>query len=195
MIITPFRLLSWALGLIVIGAPLAAVAFFLLAIVGSPGSCDSQGRTVVADLAGAASFQEKWDDMNDTLDAGQPSSATFTESEATSRAQLWAEEHDAPVSELKLCFTLDGGSGSAKVDVPFFPGDVDVLVDGTLDLTGEQPVAEIDSIEMGSLPGPFTDLVENFITRLIDNETEDITLQHDYGIEFGEGEITITGQP
>jgi hypothetical protein len=195
MILTPFRVVSWLLGLIVIGVPVATVVFFFLAIAGSPGECDSQGRTVVADLAGAASFQEKWDDMNDTLDAGQPSSATFTESEATSRAQLWAEQHDAPVSDLKLCFNAGGGSGSAKVDIPFFPGDVDVLVDGTLDLTGEKPVAEIDNVEMGNLPGPAADLVENFITRLIDHETDDITLQHDYGLEFGEGEITISGQP
>ena len=195
MILSPFRLLSWLLGLIVIGAPVAAVAFFLLAIVGSPGACDSQGREVIADLSGAASFQEKWDDMNDTLDAGQPSSATFSEGEATSRAQLWVEQHDAPVSDLKLCFNIDGGSGSAKVDVPFFPGDVDVLVHGTLDLTGEKPVADIDNVEMGNLPGPAAGIVENFITRLIDNETDDVTLGHDYGIEFGEGEITISGQP
>lgn len=195
MILSPFRVLAWLFGLLVLAVPGAAIALFLLAVVGSPGGCDSEGREVSADLASALSFQDKWDTMNDTLDAGQPSSATFTESEATARAQLWVEQHDAPVTDLKLCFSVDAGSGSAKVDIPFFPGDVDVLVHGTLDLTGEQPVARIDDIEMGSLPSPVADRIENFVTRLIDHETDEITLQHDYGLTFGEGTITINGQP
>lgn len=195
MILSPFRVLAWVFGLLVIGAPAAAVILFLLAIAGSPGACDSQGRAITADLAGAASFQDKWDGMNDALDAGQPSSATFTESEATSRAQLWVEEHDAPVSDLRLCFSADGGSGSAKIDIPLLPGNVDVLVSGTLDLTGDKPEAEITKTEMGRLPGPVSGAVENFITRLIDHETDDVTLKHDYGLTFGDGEITITGQP
>lgn len=195
MILSPFRILAWFFGFLVIGVPAAAVTLFVLAIAGSPGACDSQGRTVTADLANAASFQEKWDAMNDALDAGQPSSATFTESEATSRARLWVDAHDAPVSDLRLCFNANGGSGSAKVDIPFFPGDVDVLVSGTLDLTGDKPEAEITKTEMGMLPDPVTDAVENFITRLIDHETDDVTLKHDYGLTFGDGEITITGQP
>lgn len=195
MFLSPFRILAWFLALVVIGVPAAAVTLFLLAITGSPGECDSNGRTIVADLADAAAFQQKWDDMNNALDAGQPSSATFTESEATSRAQLWAEEHDAPVSDLHLCFNAGGGSGSAKIDIPFVPGDVDVLVHGTLDLTGEKPEAEITDVDMGKLPGPVASRIEDFITRLIDHETDDIRLKHDYGLQFADGEVTITGQP
>ncbi|MEX2159167.1 MAG: hypothetical protein WEB04_07170 [Dehalococcoidia bacterium] len=195
MFLSPFRILAWFLALVMIGVPAAAVTLFLLAINGSPGECDSNGRTIVADLASAASFQQKWDDMTNALDAGQPSSATFTESEATSRAQLWAEEHDAPVSDLRLCFNAGGGSGSAKIDIPFVPGDVDVLVHGTLDLTGEKPEAEITDVDMGRLPGPVAGRIEDFITRLIDHETDDITLKHDYGLQFADGEVTITGQP
>jgi hypothetical protein len=195
MFLSPFRILAWFLALVMIGVPAAAVTLFLLAITGSPGECNSNGRTIVADLSGAASFQQKWDDMNNALDAGQPSSATFTESEATSRAQLWAEQHDAPVSDLRLCFNADGGSGSAKIDIPFVPGDIDVLVHGTLDLTGEKPAVEITDTEMGRLPGPAATRIEDFITRLIDHETDDITLKHDYGLQFADGEVTITGQP
>jgi hypothetical protein len=195
MFLSPFRVLAWFLALVVIGVPAAAVGLFFLAIAGSPGECDSNGREIVADFAGAASFQQKWDDMNNALDAGQPSSATFTESEATSRARLWVEEHDAPVSDLRLCFSAGGGSGSAKIDIPFVPGDVDVLVAGTLDLTGEQPEADITDVEMGKLPGPVASRIEDFITRLIDHETDDITLKHDYGLQFADGEVTITGQP
>jgi len=195
MFLSPFRILAWFLALAMIGVPAAAVTLFLLAITGSPGECDSDGRTIVADLSSAASFQQKWDDMNDTLDAGQPSSAAFTESEATSRAQVWVEQNDAPVSDLRLCFNVDGGSGSAKVDIPFVPGDVNVLVKGTLDLTGDKPKVEVTDIEMGRLPGPVASRIEDFITRLIDHETDGITLKHDYGLQFADGQVTITGQP
>jgi hypothetical protein len=195
MVLSPLRLLAWVFGLLLVAVPAAAIGLFLLAVAGSPGECDTQGRALQADLSNAVAFQQTWDAMNGTLDAGQPSSATFSESEATARARLWVEQHDAPVTDLKLCFSIDSGSGSAKIDIPFFPGDVDVLVHGTLDLTGERPVAHIDDIEMGSLPGPIADRIESFVTRLIEHETDEITLQHDYGITFGEGTITLSGQP
>ena len=195
MIFTPLRLITTILGLVVIGLPLAAFAFFLLAIVGSPGACDTQGRTVAFSPEAAGSFQGKWDQLNATLDAGQVSTIVVDESEATSRAQLWIEEHDAPISDLLLCFNTGGGSASAKVDIPFFPGDVDVLVRGTLLLTGERPEAQIDDIEMGGLPGFLTDIAERFVNRVIDDQTEDIILTHDYGLAFGEGAATISGQP
>lgn len=195
MILRPLRLLVWLLPLIVVGAPLAAVALFLLAIIGSPGSCETEGRPISYEPLRAVSFQQKWDQFNATLDAGQLSTVVLDESEATSRTRLWVEEHDVPVSDLFLCFSAEGGSVSGKVDVPFFPGDVDVLIRGTMDLTGEHPEAEIEEIEVGSLPGPLTDLVKGFVDDLIENQTEEIELAHDYGVTFGEGEVTISGQP
>ena len=195
MIPSPLRVLSWLLALVVLGIPLAAVAIFLLAIAGSPGSCGSEDRPVVFSLQGAASFQTKWDQLNATLDAGQLSTAVFDDSEATSRARLWVDQHDVPVSDLSICFSTEGGSASAKVDVPFFPGDVDVLVRGTLDLTGIRPEADIEEIKVGALPGPFTGLVTGFVKDLIDDETEELELAHDYGVSISEGALTISGQP
>lgn len=191
----PLRLLAWLLPLIVVGAPLAAVALFLLAITGSPGSCEDEERPISHSEELAASFQETWDQLNATLDAGQVSTVIFDEGEATSRARRWVEEHDVPVSQLFLCFSADGGSASGKVDVPFFPGDIDVVIRGTLDLRGEHPEAVIEEIEVGRLPGPFTSLVKGFVDELIDDQTEGLELHHDYGMTFGEGELTISGQP
>lgn len=183
------------MAVVVVGAPLLAVVLFFMAVVGSPGSCETEDRPISYSPLLAASFQEKWDQLDDTLDAGQESSVVLNEGEATSRAQLWVEEHDVPVSDLLFCFSAEGGSASAKLDVPFFPGDVDVLVRGTMDLTGEHPEAEIEEIEAGGLPGRFTDLVEGFVNGLIEDQTEEITLTHDYNVAFGEGEVAVSGGP
>jgi len=183
------------MAVVVVGAPILAIVLFIMAVVGSPGSCVTEDRPITYTPLLAASFQEKWDQLDDTLDAGQISTVVFDEGEVTSRAQLWAEEHDVSVSDLLVCFGTEGASASGKIDVPFFPGDVDVLLRGTMLLTGEHPEAEIEEIEVGGLPGPFTDLVEGFVTGLIDDETEEIALTHDYGVTFAEGEVTVSGQP
>src|SRR5574341_1116874 len=139
-LLTPWRIVGTLFGLLVIGIPLVALLFFFLAITGSPGSCEVEGRPIAGTLQDAASFQTKWDQLNNALNAGQPSTATFTESEVTGRARLWVEENDVAVTDLFVCFSAtDGGQASGKVDVPFFPGDVDVLVAGTVELTGEHP--------------------------------------------------------
>lgn len=195
-LLTPWRIIGTLFGLLVIGIPLLAVLFFFLAITGSPGSCEVEGRPIAGTIQEAGTFQEKWDQLNNALAFGQPSTATFTEGEATGRARLWVEENDVPVSELFLCFSAaDGGQASGKVDVPVIPGDVDVLVMGTVDLTGEHPNADIDEIEVGGLPGRLTSLVEGFINSLIDDQEGKIDLTHDYAATFADGTVTISGQP
>jgi len=195
MIIRPLRLLALLLAFIVIGAPLAALVLLILAVTGSPGSCLPGDRTITISPERAASFQAKWDQLDATLDAGQVSTIVFDDSEATSRARQWIDEHDLPASDVYLCFEAQRGSASGKVDVPFFPGDVDVLIRGTINLTGEHPKIEIDDIEAGGLPGPLTDLMQGFVTGLVDDESNDLALDHDYGIAFADSEATISGQP
>lgn len=195
MTVRPLRLLALLLGLIVIGVPLVVLILFILAVTGSPGSCVPDGRTITISPAGAASFQTKWEQLDAALDAGQVSTVVFDDSETTSRARQWIDEHDVPASDVYICFEAGRGSGSAKIDVPFFPGDVDVLVHGTLNLTGDHPKIEIDKIEAGGLPGPLTHLLEGFVIGLVDDQTQDLTLTHDYGIAFSDGQATVTGQP
>ena len=195
MLISPLRLLVWFLAFVVIATPVAAVILFLLAITGSPGSCRSDDRPIAVSPELAAALQAKLDQLDASLDAGQVSTIVFDESEATSRARQWADEHEVPVSDVYVCFDVDRGSASGKVDAPFLPGDVDVLIRGRLDLTGVRPELKIDEIKAGGLPGPLTGLMKGFINDLVDNETEDIVLEHDYGLAFGDGEATINGQP
>jgi hypothetical protein len=195
MLFSPLRLLSAFLSLAVIGVLITTIVLFVVALSGDPGSCEDASRPITAQPQHADAFQQKWDQLNATLAAGQVSSTTFSENEVTARARRWVDENDVPVTELYICFTADGGAASGKVDVPFFPGDVDVLVRGTLDLRGEQPEVVIDEIEMGGLPGPVADFLKGRIDSLIEDQTEDLELTHDYGVTFAPGEITISGQP
>jgi hypothetical protein len=185
MILSPLRLLMWLLGVAVVGAPLAAIALYVIATTGSPGSCDEDGSITIGPEHVLA-FHAKMDALTASLDAGRPSSAVFSENEVSSRARLWAEQQDVPVSDLLI---------SGKVDIPVFPGDVDVLVRGTLDLTGERPVVRVDDIEVGGLPGPFTDLATGLIDELIEDQVTKLELTHDYTLAFAEGEVTIDGTP
>lgn len=195
MIFSPLRLISWVFGLLVIGIPLAVIALFVVAITGSPGSCEAEGRPISFATSQALSFQQKWDQMSATLDAGSVSTIILDEQEVTSRARLWVEEANVPVSDLIVCFTVDGGAASGKIDIPFFPGDVDVLIRATVDLRGEHPEITIEELDMGGLPSLLTDVVKGRITSLIEDQAEKITLSHDYGLSFDEGVVTASGQP
>ncbi len=79
--------------------------------------------------------------------------------------------------------------------MPFFPVDVNVLIRGTVDMTGETLEVEIEEIQIGSLPGPLTNLVENFINELIGDQENLLGLDHDYGIAYTDGRATISGTP
>ena len=193
--ILPLRLLVWLLPVLLFAVPAVAIALYLTAILGSPGSCVAEDRPITFTLQAASSFQEKWDQLNATLDAGEPASATFSENEATSRARLWVSEHDVPVDELYICFSDEGGAASAEVDIPIVPGDVDILVRGTVLLVGVVPQADVLETKVGGIPSSLTDLVEDFVTDLIDDQSEDALLAHDYILTFSEGEMTVAGQP
>ena len=191
----PFRLLTALIGILVLATPIAAVAFFFVAIAGSPGTCEDEERPITTSLQLAAAFQDKWDGLEASLIAGQPASETFTESEVTSRADLWLSEHDAPIDKILICFGDGTASASAEIDIPFVPGDIDVLARGTLTLTGPVAKADVQDLEVGGLPGPLTGLVENFINNVIEDQTEDLDLDHTYTLLFTEGAVTISGVP
>lgn len=191
----PIRLLAALLGIIVIGAPLVAVGLFIIAVVGDPGTCEAEDRPIVLSDSAAASYQTAWDGFQATLDSGQAATVTLNETEVSSRAQQWLDERDAPITELRICFTDGGAGASAKLDAPFMPGDIDVLVRGTLILTGDQVEVDIDELEVGGLPGPLNDPVQSFVEDVIADETIDLELERDYQLAFSEGSVTVSGQP
>ncbi len=193
--IQPIRLLAALFGIAVIGAPILALGFFVVAITGDPGTCEADDRPIVISDEAATAYVSAWDSFEAALDAGQPATVTFTETEVTSRARQWLDERDSPINDLRICFSDGAAAASAKIDLPFVPGDADVLVDGTLILTDEHAVAEIDELEVGGLPTLLSEPIQSFVDDVIEDETVDLVLKHVYELSFAEGSVTVSGTP
>ena len=82
--IFPLRLLVWVLPVLLFAVPAVAFALYLAAVLGSPGSCVGEDRPITFTLQAASSFQEKWDQLNASLDAGQPATEPYSVPHLTS---------------------------------------------------------------------------------------------------------------
>ncbi len=193
--IQPIRLLAALFGIVVIGAPIAALGLFVVAISGDPGTCEAAGRPINVSDEAAAAYVSAWDDFQATLDSGQPATVSFTEAEITSRARQWLDERDSRINDLRICFAEGEASASAKIDLPFIPGAAEVLVGGTLILTSELAIAEIDEVEIGGLPSLLSEPIQSFVDDVIEDETVALVLEHGYELSFAEGSITVSGTP
>lgn len=172
-----------------------AVAMAVLAVSGGPGQCTPGGGAITIDAANAAAFKQKWDALDAALNTGSPSSATFNESEVSSRAdQFIDDETDGRFKDVRICLHDSKGEGSATLDL--FAGlEAEVKVTGTMDLTGAHPVAKIDDIEVGNVPGFVTGLVEGVVEDAIKEALNKIDLKHTYTPAIAEGSAQVDGQP
>ena len=193
--VQPVRLLATLFGIAVIGAPVVAVGLFVVAITGDPGTCEADDRPIVYSEEAAAAYLLAWDGFQTTLNAGQPAIVTFTETEVTSRAQQWLDERDSPINDLRICFSDGMASASAKIDLPFVPGNTNVLVSGTLILTGETAVIQIDDLEVGGLPSLLSQPIERFVEDVLEDETIDLNLDHAYELSFAAGSVAVSATP
>jgi hypothetical protein len=179
------------LSLILVAVLFGAVTTALMA-TGGPEPCEPSGEIVVSQTNSDA-FQTKWDGFQAALDAGQGASVEFTESEISSRAEAWANEEDAPFEDIRVCLHDGSGEGSATVKV--FGLSVEVLVKGTLDLSGDKPEASIDDIEVGNVPDFMMAPVEAIVDRAIDEGLSDLEIDHDYTLTLKEGSVELSGTP
>ncbi len=199
-------LLSWFTGSalriaigVILSLLIAAVIFtgvnVILAFSGGPDPCTPGGGPITVDAANAAAFQQKWDGFDAVLDGASPSSASFDESELTSRAdQYIRDETDVDFKDVQICIHDGFGEATAKLEA-ILGLDTEVKVTGTLDLTGDTPVAQIDDIEIGNVPGFITNAIEGFVEDAIDEALEDIDLSHTYTPTLTEGIAQIDGVP
>jgi len=194
MIFTPIRLVLAAVGAITGVVTLVVVLIALAAFVGSPGECDSGEREVVISSALAQQFQDKLDDLDEQLDAGQAISFTLDESEATSRGREFLDEKNAPIEDLKVCFNGERVSASGKLSA-VLGLDVKVKVSGALDLSGEHPRLDDLDIDVGGVPGFVIGRIEGIIEDVINDQLDHIDVEHQLEITFGEGTATLSGQP
>jgi hypothetical protein len=165
----------------------------VLAYTGGPGDCTPGGDSIEISGEHAAAFDQKWDTLDAALDAGSPASASLTESEISSRANLYSQERGGDVSDLRVCIHDGKGEVTGKADA--FLGSVKFKVTGTVDLTGDHPQANFDDISVGNVPGvalaPLEGIVEDAIEELLD----DINLAHSYAPALTEGSAEIVGSP
>lgn len=194
MILNPIRLVFTILGLAIAVVIVLAVLLAVAAFAGSPGGCDSAGRKVESSAALADQLQAKLDQFEAQLDAGQAASFTFDESEATSRSRRFLEDVNAPIADLKICLNPDGPSASGGLDA-VLGLDVTAKVSGDIFLDGEHPRLDNLEIEVGSVPGFVAGGFEDAVTDVINDQLEQISIEHQLTISFGEGTATLSGQP
>ena len=178
---------------------IAAIIFIgvnvVLAFSGGPSPCTPGGGHITVNAANADGFQQKWDAFDVILDGGSPSSATFSESEISSRAdQYISNETDVDFDDVRVCIHDGYGEATGKLEA-ILGLETKVRVKGNLDLTGDHPVAQDLDIEIGNVPGFITNVIEGFVEDAFDEVLEDIDLSHTYTPTLTEGNAQIDGVP
>ncbi len=187
---SPLGIVLTAIAVILIAAVIFIGANVILAFSGGPGPCTPGGGLIIVNAANADGFQQKWDAFDGVLDGGSSSSVAFNESEVSSFVD---REFDSPINDPRICIYDGNGEGTATLDILGL--SVKIKVTGNVDLSGEHPVAEIDDIEIGNVPGFITEMIEDFITDLIDDETNKADLAHTYTPILTDGNAQIDGAP
>ena len=125
-----------------------ALAGFLV-LTGAPHPCVD--RSVSPAPAPNPALQANWDNVIPRVDAGEAVALSLTEEQATRLAQDHLDGKNVPVDGLQIFFCPDGTTEAfGKVSLAGISSDV--LVKGRLDITGEQPQVQIESIKAGNLP-------------------------------------------
>jgi hypothetical protein len=209
------NLLVSLIALGVVAALAGAVVLTALAAtgdVGDPNGC----RSEIADAAGnhevrgvdndpaiADAFEAKWQAFDAQLDAGQSASVSFTESEATSRAQRYLDAKEALVRNLQICFHEGFAEATGNVEMPILadlPGigeslNTNIRARGAIDFSGAKPRIVIAEIEAGNLPTEASERLRGRIEGAINERLNELFLQHQHAAKFTEGAIEIGGTP
>jgi hypothetical protein len=190
---SPLGIITGLLTTLVLIAVILVVVTGALAFTGGPGACTPGGGAIDISDAQSQSFTQKWDQLDASLDAGNATSISLSESEISSRADRYIRDKGGDVSDVRVCIHNGFGEVTGKVDASV--AEAKFKVKGTVDLTGDHPNANFDDIEVGNIPsaviGPFENLVEDAIQELLD----DINLKHSYTPTLQEGSVTIQGTP
>ncbi len=187
----------WRISLALVGVVVMVGAFsgtmLALAVTGGTDACEAGGGPIVVNDANAEAFQQKWEAFDAALDRGSPSSVTFSESEITSLVNAWNEEKDI-FEAIRVCVHEGYGeatgtlSGAGLVEAEF-------KMTGKVELAGEHPVAHIDDIDLGNVPGPLLAALEGLAEEPIEEAMGEIDLGHDYEVTYVDGQVRIDGWP
>jgi hypothetical protein len=184
---------SGFLVIIVFGIGLAAV----LMLTGKPGVCDNPPLRVGRELDPvpsaelAAQLDARWDQFSADI-RNQQAIFQASESEVTSRARQYVKDEDVPVEDLYVYYCNDGkGQLAGRVDVAGVGANF--VATGTLVLGGEKPVVEIDSVDVGNMPGFVADAV---LELLLDADARRLELDENLvDFNIADGLAKLTGGP
>ena len=165
----------------------------VLAYTGGPGACTPGGGAIEISDAQAASFDQKWDQLDASLDGGAVTAISLTESEISSRADRYVRDHSGDISDVRVCVHDGQGEVTGKVDA--FLGKIKFKAAGTVDLSSGHPVAEFDDISVGNVPGFILGLFEGIVESAIEELLDDIGLSHTYSPGLSGGSAEIQGTP
>jgi hypothetical protein len=110
----------------------------------------------------------------------------------TSRARQYAEDEDIPVEDLFVYYCGDGkGQLAGRLDVAGVGARF--VATGTLVLGAENPVVEIDSVDVGNMPGFVSDAV---LDLLLDDDSRTLELDENLlGFDIRDGLAELIGGP
>jgi hypothetical protein len=166
----------------------AAIVGGVLIFTGSPSPCSD--RVVEVSSAASQQLRAEWDAFEDQV-AGGSAQITFTETGVTSRGVECIDEKDIPLEDLQVRFCPDGlgeATGTIKTPGP----DIKVLLRGTLDLSGEKPRIDVQTIKAGNFPGFGTTWILDNVIKKSDADILDIKVPLTK-LEISDGSATLTG--
>jgi len=166
----------------------AVVLIFALIVTGSPSACVD--RPLAASEAESEALDAGWRAFGQRAAAG-PAQITISELQATSRGVKYVDDKDVPVEELQVHFCPDGvAEATGKIDVAGI--STKVVVSGTLDLSGDQPRIEIDTVKAGNLPSFIAKPVVNLIISTGDFRTLDLD-ENLTNVQFSDAIVVVDG--
>ena len=191
----PGRIVLFFGGLIILTVALVGVIGGL-AISGGPADCTPGGGPIEVSDAMSDRFQEKWDQFDESLDGGTPASVTFSESEITSRAVNWITNEGGPdFDDAQIC--IHDGYGEATATLRSWGiFDVKFKLRGTVALSGNSLLVDIDDIDIGNVPDPLHLWLEGQFEDPVDEGLDNLDLEpHTYTVILTEGSVTVEGLP
>jgi hypothetical protein len=159
----------------------------ILVFTGKPGPCVD--RSVPVSSAASARTNEKWDAFKAQAAAGT-ATVTYTETEITSRGVDYLDEKDVPMSDLQVYFCPQGyAEATGTISGP--GRDINVLVRGTLDLSGAKPRIHVMEVQAGNLPGFIATRLVNQVLDRSDVKTLNLSVPL-RSLAITDGSATLT---
>jgi len=174
---------------VVTGAIIGSVLIgAILVFTGKPSPCVD--RFIPVSAAASARTDDKWDAFKAQAASGN-ATVTYTEIEITSRGVAYLDEKDVPLSDLQVFF-CPRGYAEATGTIRGLGRDINVLVRGTLDLSGTKPRIHIMSVRAGNLPAFVATRLVNQVLDRSDVKTLNLSVPLK-SVAIADGTATLTG--